>query len=91
MMTVLYCVTYYRLKPINYLNTILQSAVVTLNIRSRSSKSTHFFFRLQTMYLCKFAGETPTGSEDIAQKVWVTIVAKMTIAIVLTSQEVPLR
>ena len=36
----------------------LQSAVVTLRI----------LFWLQTMLLCKFGGETPTGSEERAQK-----------------------
>ena len=42
----------------------LQSAfVVTLDIRSRSSKSS-----LKAMYLCKFGGEKSTGSEDSAQK-----------------------
>ena len=42
-----------------------QSAVVTVNIRSRSLKS-----NLQTnnMYLCKFGAEKTFGSEDRAQK-----------------------
>ena len=41
-------------------NLILQSAV-TLNIRSRSSKSN---YQTMCMYLCKFGGNPSTGSED---------------------------
>ena len=46
-------------------NLILQSAVVTLNIRSRSSKSN---YQTMYMYLCKFGGNPSTGSEDCSQK-----------------------
>ena len=46
----------------------LQSAVVTVNIRSWILKILFTLFCLQTMYLCKFGGENPTGSEDRAQK-----------------------
>ena len=42
----------------------IQSAVVTLNIRSRSLT----LFYLQTMFQCKFGEEKITGSEDRAQK-----------------------
>ena len=46
-------------------NLILQSAVVTLNIRSRSSKSN---YQTMYMYLCKFGGNPSTDSEDRSQK-----------------------
>ena len=46
----------------------LQSDVATLNIRSMSSQSNLPMLCLQTMYLCKFGGENPTGPEDRAQK-----------------------
>ena len=46
----------------------LQSAVVTLNISSRSSKYNKLFSASKTMYLCKFGGENTTDSEDKAHK-----------------------
>ena len=44
----------------------IQSAVVTLNIRSRASKANNFC--LQTMNQCKFGVGKFTCSEDRAQK-----------------------
>ena len=41
----------------------LQRAVVTLNIRSMSSKS-----NLQTMYICKFGGENTLGQKTELRK-----------------------
>ena len=48
----------------------LQSAVVTVNIRSKSLKYNYVtLFCLQIMYLCKFGAEKkPTGLEDRAKK-----------------------
>ena len=43
-----------------------QSSVATLNIRSMSSNLINAF--PSPMYLCKFGGENPTGSEDRNQK-----------------------
>ena len=43
----------------------LQSAVATIDIRSRSSIHS---FLTPSMFLCKFGGENPTGSEARAQK-----------------------
>ena len=46
-------------------NLTLQSAGVTLNIRSRSPKSYQLFPPpLTTMYLCKFGKNAPAGSGD---------------------------
>ena len=45
----------------------VQSDVVTVKIRSMSLKSNKLFFRLQTMYLCKFGAETQPGLENRTQ------------------------
>ena len=48
----------------------LQSAVVTVNIRSRSLKSNKVFSvsKQYTYNVCKFGAEKPTDSEDRAQR-----------------------
>ena len=47
----------------------LQSAVVTVNIRSRSLNLINSFMSPNnTMYLCKFGAEKPTGFKHRAQK-----------------------
>ena len=47
----------------------LQSVVVTLYMYIRWSCSSKLtLFRLKTMYLWKFGGDPPAGSEDRAQK-----------------------
>ena len=77
MLTALYCVTmiHQLFQGRACLNTHknnvgqtlkLQSALVSVNIRSLKSNIT--LFCLRTMYLCKFGAENPTGSEDRAQK-----------------------
>ena len=45
----------------------MQSADVTLKMRSRSPKSRHFFSPIPVMRLCQFGQNPPIGSEDRVQ------------------------